>query len=143
MKLIKNGRDNGCAAKRITCDGCHSEIEYTGDDLDYGAFGCGEITCPVCENKIDIDEECIDLTCKNIEFPKHFLRTGKDVLKISDADIQIYARECLKSLVEDADHDYGIFAITELGDTMVIGIKYEDEYELVVAKDTWCCCIPR
>lgn len=142
MKVIKNGRGSNHEPKQITCEGCHSEIEYTSDDLDYGAFGCGEITCPVCGKQIDIDDASIDLTCENIEFPKHFM-DNKGSIKLDDADVRKYVRECLKSAMNDKENDWGTFYRSGTGDSEIIVLKYEEEYDILVAKNTWCCVVPR
>lgn len=142
MRVIRSGKENECEPKRVSCGDCLSEIEYDKNDITYGAFGCGEITCPVCGSKIDICDESIELTCDNIEFSKHFM-DSEDAIKLDNSEIQKYIRQCLKAAIEDTEHDWGSFYRSGTGDTEVIVMKYDDEYEILVAKNTWLCCIPR
>jgi hypothetical protein len=80
------------------------------------------------------------LTEHNIEFPKHFRKTGAEAINIGDSTLQEWIRECLEKIKQDEESDYWIIAS---GNAVVIILKFEDEYSIYVAKDYWECSIFR
>ena len=118
---------------RQKCDECTAELEFTFDDTYIGALGARYVKCPIC-GKENITEGCggIELDSSNIEFPKHFIEPGG--VDITDSEIENRVRECLK-VAEKSDEPYGYFVSTGSGNTMVILMAYEDEYEIIVTKD--------
>lgn len=114
---------------KIICPNCECTIEYTErdvEDLDHG-FG---FYCPECGEEIYTQK--FDLH----EFPNAFYHFGVNdgAVAISDKETQRYINEVVDYL---KDADVGDHAETGSGDTIVIGIKYEDGVSLYVAKNYW------
>lgn len=128
----------------IECTGCKVKLEYDVADIQVGAYGCAYVECPKCGELIFIDSEVhsITLTKDNIRFPQHFMGAGPNVVKLSDERTERYIRECL-DVLEKREEDYGEFAYTGTGDTLVFAVKYEDEYAIYVAKEYYTSSIPR
>lgn len=118
---------------RQKCYECDAELEFSIDDTYIGALGARYVKCPICGEEIII-EKCngIELNSSNIEFPTHFFEPGG--VDIPDNEIENWVRECLK-VAEESDEPYGYFVCTGSGNTIVILMAYEDEYEIIVAKD--------
>jgi hypothetical protein len=55
-------------------------------------------------------------------------------ISIPDQEIQDWVRSCLKQ-AEESDEPYGYFFHTGTGNFMVILMGYEDEYDIIVAKN--------
>ena len=51
-----------------------------------------------------------------------------------DNEINDWVRRCLKA-AEESDYPYGYFLYTGSGNTIVILMAYEDEYEIIVTKN--------
>lgn len=126
---------------RQKCDECGAELEFSLEDTHIGALGARYIKCPICGEEI-MTERCdgIQLNSSNIEFPKHFIEPGG--ADIPDSKIENWVRECLK-VAEESDELYGYFVCTGSSNTMVILMAYEDEYEIIVAKDYYETSIDR
>lgn len=126
---------------RQKCNECAAELEFSLEDTYIGALGARYVKCPICGEEI-ITEKCdgIELNSSNIEFPKHFIEPGG--VDINDSKIENWVRECLK-IAEESDKPYGYFVSTGSGNTMVILMAYEDEYEIIVAKDYYGTSIDR
>lgn len=118
---------------RQKCNECAAELEFSLEDTHIGALGARYIKCPICGKEIPT-ERCdgIELNSNNIEFPKHFFEP--DGVDIPDDEINNWVRECLK-IAEESDEPYGYFLQIGAGNTMVILMAYEDEYEIIVTKD--------
>ena len=118
---------------RQKCDECTAELEFAIDDTYIGALGARYVKCPICGYEI-MTEECdgIELNSNNIEFPKHFFEPRG--IDIPNSQINNWIRECLK-VAEESDEPYGYFVSTGSGNTMVIILAYEDEYQVFVTKD--------
>ena len=117
---------------RQCCEECKAELEFAFDDTYEGALGARYLKCPVCgrQNMTEIDTP--NLSLNNIKFPLHFFEpNGVD---ISDDQINSWVYECLK-IAEESDEPYGYFVHTGSGNTLVILMAYEDEYNIVVTKD--------
>ena len=115
------------------CEECRAELEFAFDDTYEGALGARYLKCPVCNKEIIVYEiEGTNLSSNNIQFPKHFFEPGG--VNISDDEIQKLVRKCLKT-AEESDKPYGYFVNTGTGNTRVILMAYEDEYEIIVTKD--------
>ena len=128
----------------IECTGCKVKLEYDVADIQVGAYGCAYVECPKCGELIFIDSEVhsITLTKDNIQFPQHFWETGPNAVNLSDRKINQYVRECIDAL-EKREENYGEYALTGSGNTMVFAVKYEDEYAIYVTKGYYESSIPR
>jgi hypothetical protein len=127
---------------RVKCN-CGVLLEYTGEDIENGAFGCPCIECPKCKGKIYIEDERYDknITIDNISYPQDFFNS-KNGVDIDDQEINKWIHECLVSL-RGSKEDYGVFATAGSGNTMVFVVKYEDEYSVYVSKKYYECSIER
>jgi hypothetical protein len=74
------------------------------------------------------------LTPNNIEFPKHFMAMSENAVDIDNEEIQKWVRKCLK-IAEESNEPYGYFVSSGTGNSRVILMAYEDEYDIVVAKN--------
>ena len=115
--------------KEITCPNCENLLSYEKEDVEIGHYGCEFITCPECGEKILITGERI----MPPTFPQTFFHFG-DGAKVSDKDTQ----EMVNRVVDNIKKaDVGDFYIMATGDTMVVALKYEDNIDVIVAKDYW------
>lgn len=124
-----------------TCEECDAELEFEYSDTYEGALGARFIECPECGREIMVDAlDGTKLTSKNIEFPKHFFApVGVD---IDNERIQEWVRKCLEIAEESYEH-YGFFAESGSGNTKVILLAYEDEYNIIVTKDYYQTSVDR
>lgn len=118
----------------LICEGCRAELEYAYEDTYEGYAGLRYIKCPECGCEIISEHfEGVDLNSSSVEFPKHFYHFV-DGVDIQDAEIQDWVRRCLKQ-AEESNEPYGYFFHTGTGNSVVILMGYEDEYNIIVAKD--------
>lgn len=115
--------------KEITCPNCGNLLSYEKEDVEIGHYGCEFITCPECGEKILITGERI----MPPTFPQTFYHFGSGK-KISDKDIQGMVNKVVDNIKQA---DVGDFYVMATGDTMVIALKYEDNIDIIVAKDYW------
>jgi hypothetical protein len=127
---------------KAICDDCRAELEYGYEDTHEGYAGMRHITCPMCGYEIMSDHfDGVELDSSNIEFPKHFYHFS-DGVDINNERIQEWVRNCLKQ-AEEAGEQYGYFLHTGTGNTAVILMVYEDEYNIIVAKNYYELSINR
>jgi ribosomal protein S27E len=117
---------------RQKCEDCHAELEFAFDDTYEGALGARYLKCPVCGREVITELEGTKLSSNNIKFPLHFFEPGG--VDCSNDEINTWIRQCLKA-AEESDEPYGYFATMGTGNTRVILMAYEDEYNIVVTKD--------
>ena len=115
--------------KEITCPNCENLLSYEKEDVEIGHYGCEFITCPECGEKILITGERI----MPPTFPQAFYHFGSGK-KISDNNIQGMVNKVVDNIKQA---DVGDFYTMATGDTMVIALKYEDNIDVIVAKDYW------
>ena len=80
--------------RKLKCENCNSELEYEKSDIEFKAYGCPCITCPLCDEDIFLyDEDELMLTKDNISFPTHFHHTSKETgaVEISNEKINGYS----------------------------------------------------
>jgi len=118
-----------------TCLKCSAELEFTKEDVSTGEFGCAYVTCPVCGEKVNIENEELykKLTIDNIQFPQDF-HYGENAVHIKDEEVNKFINQCLKDL-EGKNEEYGIYSCVGTGDTKVMIFKYEDEYDVIVTQN--------
>ena len=132
MKVIKkNEVKTSEYPKRIVCEHCGAELEYDRDDEFVGLWGMKCITCPEC------NEDCF-VSDHRVEPPNWkttFDHTNSDsAVAIDDEEIQEYIDKCYARLTSD-EWKSGDHYLTGRGDTMIFGVKYEDEIRVFVTKD--------
>lgn len=130
--------------RKIECDECKSELEYEKSDIEFGAYGCPEITCPLCGTKFVLeDEDEMVLTKENISFPNHFWHTCKETgaVELSNNKIEEYIRQGINHFRENKD-DYYWF--TETGDSHVEVKRYDGDevYNIFISKNYYETDIP-
>ena len=126
---------------RQVCEECGTELEFEYSDTYEGALSLRFIKCPECGQELaveDVDDE--KLTSKNIEFPKHFFEPKGT--EVTNEKIQNWVRECLK-FAETSDEPAGYFVVQMSGNTAVILLVWEDEYQIIVTKDYYETSIER
>ena len=115
--------------KEITCPNCENLLSYEKEDVEIGHYGCECITCPECGEKILITGERI----MPPTFPRTFYHFGSGK-KILDKNIQEMINEVVDNIkIANVGDFYGISS----GDAMVVALKYEDNIDVIVAKDYW------
>lgn len=132
MKVIsRNEIREADYPKRIVCDHCGAELEYDKDDEFVGLWGMKCITCPEC------NEDCF-VSDHRVEPPNWkttFDHTNSDsAVAIDDEEIQEYIDKCYAKLTSD-EWKLGDHYLTGSGDTMIFGVKYEDEIRVFVTRD--------
>ena len=141
MIKVLNRKIEGPKIYKTICDECGAELEYEEVDTYIGALGGRELICPLCNEKIFIEDiDGIDLNSHNIEFPIHFIAPSDNAVDIEDEKIQEYVRKCLEKVENDPECE---FYITGTGNTVVIALKFEDEYDVYVTKRYYECSISR
>lgn len=119
---------------KIICSDCGAELEYGYEDTYEGYAGYRHIKCPMCGYEVMCEEfDGVKLNSRNVEFPKHFYHFD-DGVDILDREVQDWVRRCLKQ-AEETKEPYGYFFHTGSGNSMVVLMGYEDEYDIIVAKD--------
>ena len=120
-----------------TCLECDTLIGFEDKDIEVGEFGCLYITCPKCKEKVWLDDKKgLKLTCKNIEYPRHF-HFPKNAVPVNDTEIQKEVKKIAKYVPE------GSFNIFSTGDTLIIGLDFEEEIEIYVCKNPACTIIDK
>lgn len=122
------------------CSECNAELEFAFDDTYEGAFGARYLKCPVCGEELFTDIDGVDLTSDNIKFPIHFYKVGEGAVDIKDEEIQKWVREGLKEFETGNVED---FYFCGTGNTFMIILSMEDEYDVYVMKNYWECSIPK
>lgn len=132
MKVIKkNEVETNEYPKRIVCDHCGAELEYDKDDEFIGLWGMECVTCPEC------NEDCFvsDHRVESPNWKTTFDHTNSDsAVAIDDEEIQEYIDKCYAKLTSD-EWKPGDHYLTGSGDTMIFGVKYEDEIRVFVTRD--------
>lgn len=85
--------------RNLVCEKCCSELEYNKEDIKIGVYGVAYLDCPLCNHENMIDDEGIDLTVDNVEFPTHFYRTSKEDGAIDCCNNE-EVRACIKKAIK-------------------------------------------
>ena len=117
-----------------TCPHCQYTISYTEDEVERvenDAFG---VICPNCKESIATEY------IKPFTFPKTFYHFGSGEdgnlpSILSDEETQYYVDIVKRKLQQECQ--VGEYTFAGTGDTMVFGFKFEDEDEIIVAKNYW------
>ena len=138
MRIISRGTVD--EPKRIFCDSCGSELEYTKEDMVRGTRFC-YVTCPVCGRDVHLDssrEEEVHIP----EYPVNgyddfsFFKYGVDV---ADEDINRWINETCTMYRDASEDERKRFRRTySTGNAIMIAIGYEDPDEplvIYVSKD--------
>lgn len=157
MKVLKNNFDSSFSnvtidarpyPRRLICEKCGSELEYSESDLRMGELGCNFVDCPLCnhDNMLCDNENNVTLTASNIEFPTHFMHTVVDgSSKVVDMCNTEEIRKCLdKAITYFAKYKDAPYWMTQYGNMnlVVYNLADESDYEIHVTKDYYTTYIP-
>ena len=114
-----------------TCPHCQYTISYIEDEIDRvdnDGFG---IICPNCNEPIVLEH------IEPFTFPDTFYHFGtrEGAVCLSDKGVQHYVDIVKRKLQQELE--VGEYTFAGTGDTMVFGFKFEDEDEIIVAKNYW------
>lgn len=114
-----------------TCPNCQYTISYTEDEVEHVDNESMGVICPHCKGVIETEH------VKSFTFPKTFSHfgEGKDVRHLTDEEVQSYVDNVKRKLEQKLK--VGDYTFTGTGDTIVFGFKFEDEDEIIVAKNYW------
>lgn len=134
MKVIKKSevKETGYP-KRIICDHCGAELEYDKDDEFIGLWGIRAVHCPECNEDVWIGDQREVSPQWKTTFDFTSAITAKE---LDDAEIQELVDKCYEKLTSDGWQP-GDHYLTQCGDTMVFGVKYEDEINVYVTRQFW------
>lgn len=129
---------------KIICNECDSVLEIAPEDSHIGWLGARFVTCPCCGKETMVEQlDGITLTKDNIEFPKHFLRSNKNmgckevpsdfILSNIKESIMYFRRNKQEFAVELGAGDVSIHIYRYSGDK---------EYHIVVSRDWYETDIP-
>lgn len=132
MKVIKkNEVETSEYPKRIVCDHCGAELEYDRDDEFVGLWGLKCVTCPECNEDCFISDHRVEPPNWKTTFDH---TNSNSAVAIDDEEIQEYIDKCYARLTSD-EWKSGDHYLTGSGDTMIFGVKYEDEIRVFVTRD--------
>lgn len=114
-----------------TCPNCQYTISYTEDEVERVENDGIGIMCPNC------DEAIVTKHIEPFTFPDTFYHydTSEGAVCLSDDEVQKYVNIVKRKLQQE--RQVGEHVFTGTGDTMVFGFKFEDEDEIIVAKNYW------
>lgn len=114
-----------------TCPHCQYTISYTEDEVERVDNESMGVICPHCGGVIETER------IEPFIFPKTFSHfgEGKDVRHLTDEEVQSYVDNVKRKLKQELK--VGDYTFTGTGDTIVFGFKFEDEDEIIVAKNYW------
>ena len=114
-----------------TCPHCQYTISYTEDEVERVDDDDLAVICPNCNEPIVLEH------VEPFTFPDTFYHFGVDegAVCLSDDKVQEYVNIVKRKLQQELE--VGEYTFTGTGDTMVFGFKFEDEDEIVVAKNYW------
>lgn len=150
MKILKNNykpcvqKEKSNYPKKCICENCESELEYEKSDVTVGEYGCAFVKCPVCGVKtfVDSDEDTLELTPDNVEFPLHFnhICTPKSKDLFTNENIKHYIKEYINYLRNSGDYHCGgwitgnlFLSVTKFdGDEQYVIYTSNDFYETMI-----------
>ena len=114
-----------------TCPNCQYIISYTEDEVERVDNESMGVYCPHCGSVVET---------KHVEpftFPDTFYHfgTSEGAVCLSDDEVQHYVDIVKCKLRQECQ--VGECTFTGTGNTMVFGFKFEDEDEIIVAKNYW------
>ena len=153
MKVLKNNystntekeNETNPFPRKLVCEGCGSELEYEKSDIEFGAYGCGYLACPLCKynNELYEEDEGLTLTVNNIEFPVHFYHTSLDTgaVDISNEEIKKYIQRGIDYFRKNKN-EYSWCVQSGTMHLAMWRMDGEEAYDVVVSKDYYSSFIP-
>ena len=133
--------------RKLVCENCGSELEYEESDLRMGEYGCMHIDCPLCQynNMLVDNENNIELTVDNIEFPIHFHHVSENTCAVNccnNGRVKEYLHKAIDYFRKNKDeYDWGGH-IT--GNLYIQVHRYSGDkmYEVTISNDFYSMEIP-
>lgn len=132
MKVLKNKFNEEKETLKVFCDHCGSELEVEDDDVEYGSYGVGFVTCPCWGERTDLAGKELELSVENLRYSIHYYNFEGGV-DVSDEEIDALVKECINKFDPDNENDW--VRLIGSGNTMVFVFKMVDEYEIYVCKN--------
>lgn len=139
MKILKEGKTDNTSLK-ATCKNCGCEFEYIFEEMEQESVNewhmVSFVECPWCHERVILEEYKTPEQDRDYSlfpiYPDKFYSTGKDAVKLSDKDLNNWAKKVYDKLKENPDEESYIIAT---GDSMVVGFNGEDGISLYVYRD--------
>lgn len=139
MKILKPPTNNiHSTVYTMYCPRCGALLEFDHEDLSASGNGLWA-TCPCCQNNIDVNNQSQpeeEPEPPHFVWPSSFYHFGESAgaVNIPDKEVQQIIDRIVKRFPELND---GEFTYEGTGDTIVIGLKFNDSNEVIVAKNYW------
>lgn len=121
--------------KIVECENCGQNFTVMPEEKrEYGEFGIPYVICPVCNGKAYLeDETCLTITPENLKYPQHFAQFGVSAgaVHMPDNELEEWAKKALSVLLKNKEKE---FYVTGSGDSIVVGLGYEDEIQIIAAR---------
>lgn len=121
--------------KIVECENCGQNFTVVPEEKrEYGEFGIPYVICPVCNDKAYLeDETCLAITPENLKYPQHFAQFGVSAgaVHVPDNELEEWAKKALSVLLKNKEKE---FYVTGSGDSIVVGLGYEDEIQIIAAR---------
>lgn len=139
MKILKEGKPDNKNLK-ATCNKCGCEFEYIFEEMEQENINewhmVSFVECPWCHERVilkeyETPEQDRDYSLSPI-YPDKFYSMGEDAVKLSDKELNNWAKVVYDRLKENPDEESYIAAT---GDSIVIGFNGEDGISLYVCRD--------
>lgn len=139
MKILKEGKSDNKNLK-ATCKKCGCEFEYIFEEMEQENIDewhmVSFVECPWCHERVILEEyktpeQDRDYSLSPI-YPDKFYPMGEDAVKLSDKDLNNWAKVVYDRLKENPNEESYIVAT---GDSMVVGFNGEDGISLYVCRD--------
>lgn len=139
MKILKEGKPDNKNLK-ATCNKCGCEFEYIFEEMEQENINewhmVSFVECPWCHERVILEEyetpeQDRDYSLSPI-YPDKFYSMGEDAVKLSDKELNNWAKVVYDRLKENPDEESYIAAT---GDSIVIGFNGEDGISLYVCRD--------
>lgn len=139
MKILKEGKIDNKNLK-ATCEKCGCEFEYIFEEMEQENIDewhmVSFVECPWCHERVVLEEYETpeqDRDCSLFPiYPDKFYSMSEDAVKLSDKDLNNWAKVVYNRLKENPDEESYIAAT---GDSMVVGFNGEDGISLYVCRD--------
>lgn len=145
MKILKEGELHKLQNKednerKIVCENCGCEFQY--DFEDYKQESIDEwhmvsfVECPWCHKRVILEEIETPKENRNCSlfpiYPNKFYSMSKDAVKLSDGDLNNWAKAVYDRLKKNPDEESYVVAT---GDSLIVGFNDEDGISLYVCRD--------
>ena len=139
MKILKEGKLDNKNLK-ATCNKCGCEFEYIFEEMEQENINewhmVSFVECPWCHERVILEEYETPKQDRDYSlfpiYPDKFYSMSEDAVKLSDKELNNWAKVVYDRLKENPDEESYIAAT---GDSIVIGFNGEDGISLYVCRD--------